>query len=93
MAFDNIIALFLLPLFGTLSDKCKSKRGRRTPFIVFGTIVAAVALVGLSFVDAAQLCKLEPISAVTDSDSAGYKDAMSTLYNFDVEQQFQLIII
>lgn len=85
MAFDNIIALFLLPLFGTLSDKCKSKRGRRTPFIVFGTIVAAVALVGLSFVDAAQLCKLEPISAVTDSDSAGYKDAMSTLYNFDVE--------
>ena len=85
MAFDNIIALFLLPLFGTLSDKCKSKRGRRTPFIVFGTLIAAVALVGLSFVDAAQIDKLEPISAVVDSDSAGYKDAMRELYASDVE--------
>ena len=85
MAFDNIIALFLLPLFGTLSDKCKSKHGRRTPFILVGTIVAAVALVGLSFVDAAQLRKLEPITAVTDSESEGYKDAMTELYRSDVE--------
>lgn len=85
MAFDNIIALFLLPLFGTLSDKCKSKHGRRTPFILIGTVIAAVALIGLSFVDAAQLRKLEPITAVTDSDSEGYKDAMTELYRSDVE--------
>ncbi len=85
MAFDNIIALFLLPLFGTLSDKCRSKRGRRTPFIIFGTVIAAVALVGLSFVDAAQMRKLEPISAVVDTDDAGYKDAMRELYDSDVE--------
>ena len=85
MAIDNIIALFLLPLFGTLSDKCKSKRGRRTPFIIFGTVIAAVAIVGLSFVDAAQLRRLEPIQALTDSDSAGYKDAMTELYRSDVE--------
>ena len=85
MAFDNIIALFLLPLFGTLSDKCKSKRGRRTPFILIGTIIAAVTIVGLSFVDAAQLKKLEPITAVTDSDSEGYKEAMGELYRSDVE--------
>ena len=85
MAFDNIIALFLLPLFGTLSDKCKSKHGRRTPFILVGTIVAAVALIGLSFVDAAQLKKLEPISAVTDCESEGYNDAMVELYRSDVE--------
>ena len=32
MAADNVLALFLLPLFGTISDKCKSRRGRRTPF-------------------------------------------------------------
>ena len=84
MAFDNIIALFLLPLFGSISDKCRSKRGRRTPFIIFGTIIAAVALVGLSFVDAVQLKSLEPVSAVVDSDSAGYKDAMRELYRSDV---------
>lgn len=43
MAADNILALFLLPLFGGLSDKCTSKLGRRRPFILFGTM-AAVAL-------------------------------------------------
>ena len=32
MALDNILALFMLPLFGVLSDKCRSKLGRRTSF-------------------------------------------------------------
>ena len=41
MAIDNILALFLRPLFGILSDKTKSKLGRRTPFIIFGTLIAA----------------------------------------------------
>ena len=44
MALDNILALFLLPFFGSLSDKSQRKAGRRTPFIRFGTIVAAIAL-------------------------------------------------
>ncbi|MBR5969877.1 MAG: MFS transporter [Lachnospiraceae bacterium] len=43
MAMDNILALIMLPLFGTLSDRCKSPMGRRKPFILVGTI-AAVAL-------------------------------------------------
>ena len=43
MASDNVLALFLLPLFGGLSDKCSSSLGRRRPFILFGTL-AAVAL-------------------------------------------------
>ena len=34
MSLDNIVALFLLPLFGGLSDKCTSKMGRRKPFIL-----------------------------------------------------------
>ena len=46
MAADNVLALFLLPLFGGLSDKCKSPLGRRRPFILFGTL-AAVALMML----------------------------------------------
>ena len=36
MAADNILALFLLPLFGGLSDKCTSRLGRRRPYILFG---------------------------------------------------------
>ncbi len=59
MALDNVLALFMLPLFGAISDKCKSKRGRRTPFIVVGTIIAVIAFIGLSFIDNAQLNKLD----------------------------------
>ena len=42
MAFDNVLALFLLPLFGALSDRSRSRFGRRTPFIVLGTLGAVI---------------------------------------------------
>ena len=41
MALDNILALFMLPLTGYLSDKLDTKWGRRTPFIVVGSLIAA----------------------------------------------------
>ena len=66
MAADNVLALFMLPLFGHISDKCTSRHGRRTPFIVIGTLIAAVALVCLSFVDNAQLKNLRDVSAIDD---------------------------
>ncbi len=77
MAIDNILALFMLPLFGTLSDKCKSRHGRRTPFIVTGTIVAVAAFVSLSFVDATQLQKIDAVAAIDDTA------ALETLYDSD----------
>ena len=58
MSLDNIIALFMLPLFGALSDKTKSKFGRRTPYVVLGTIGAACSFFCLTFADNAQLAKL-----------------------------------
>ena len=66
MALDNILALFMLPLFGTISDKCKAKSGRRTPFIRTGTILAVVFLMLLSFADNAQLRKIDAYSLVND---------------------------
>lgn len=42
MAGDNIFALVMLPVFGTLSDKTKTKLGKRMPYILAGTILAAV---------------------------------------------------
>ena len=51
MALDNILALFLLPFFGTVSDKCKSKMGRRKPFILFGTIAAIILMMLLPIID------------------------------------------
>ena len=41
MALDNVLALFLLPFFGYLSDKTNHKKGRRTPYIIVGTLLAA----------------------------------------------------
>lgn len=71
MAMDNILALFLLPLFGGLSDKTNSKRGRRTPYIIVGTIVAAFAFVGLSFSDNYQNTQiLDHTTVIADYESA-----------------------
>ena len=45
MALDNIFALFLLPIFGALSDKTKTKFGKRMPYIVIGAILSAISLI------------------------------------------------
>ena len=44
MALDNIFALIMLPIFGAWSDKVNHKRGKRTPFIFVGTIIAVAAM-------------------------------------------------
>lgn len=44
MAMDNILALFLLPFFGLLSDKCKHPLGRRLPFILLGTALSVACM-------------------------------------------------
>ncbi len=77
MAFDNILALFMLPLFGALSDKHQSKMGKRTPFIIVGTILAAVSFVGLSFVDNMQLTNIADVSQIDSTSS------LEVLYDYD----------
>lgn len=51
MAADNVLALFLLPFFGSLSDKTDTKIGKRMPFIITGTCLAAVFLLILPVAD------------------------------------------
>ncbi len=52
MALDNILALFLLPFFGTLSDHCRNQKlGRRTPFILIGTAAAVILMNLLPLLD------------------------------------------
>lgn len=51
MAIDNVLAVFLLPIIGTLSDKVDTKWGKRTPFIVLGTITAVVLMMLLPYAD------------------------------------------
>ena len=78
MALDNIFALFLLPIFGALSDKVNSRHGRRTPFIVVGAIVAAVLLVSLSIPDNAQLTNIKSISA---TEGEAYVQSLEEIYD------------
>ena len=66
MALDNILAVFMLPLFGAISDKCNARSGKRTPFITVGTIIAALAILSLSFVDNAQLQNISAVSTIDD---------------------------
>lgn len=40
MAIDNIFAIFLVAVFGWLSDRTKSRFGRRMPWIFFGGLVS-----------------------------------------------------
>ncbi len=51
MAADNVLALFLLPLFGMLSDKTQTRLGRRTPYILVGTVLAAALMVVVPIAD------------------------------------------
>ena len=77
MALDNIFALILLPIFGALSDKVNTRFGRRTPFIVIGTVVAAILLVGLSIPDNAQLNRIEK---VTGTAGDAYYEALEEIW-------------
>ncbi len=51
MAIDNVLALFLLPFFGALSDKTDTKIGKRMPFILFGTGCAVILMNLLPIID------------------------------------------
>ena len=51
MAADNVLALFLLPLFGAISDRTETRIGRRMPFILGGTAAAAVLMNLLPLLD------------------------------------------
>jgi len=84
MAADNVMAVVLLPLFGALSDKANTKLGRRTPFILIGTIAAAIVFVGLSYVDNMQLTAIADISAVTEEASEARDEAITALFESNV---------
>ena len=58
MSIDNILAVFMLPIFGALSDKVNTRFGKRTPFIFIGSIVAMVSFVALTFIDNYQIAKV-----------------------------------
>jgi len=83
MALDNILALFMLPLFGAISDKCSHRLGKRTPFILVGTIVAAAVLICLTFADNMQLKQISKVSSIDDPV------AMQEIYDNEKDAKLQ----
>lgn len=83
MALDNVLALFMLPLFGAISDRCRHRLGRRTPFILVGTIIAALMFVGLTLADNAQLKSISKVSKIDDPAS------LSELYQAEKDKELQ----
>ncbi len=54
MSIDNVLAIFMLPLFGVLSDRTKTPLGKRTPYILIGTVLAVILLTALAFLQDAR---------------------------------------
>ena len=61
MAADNILALFLLPFFGGLSDRTQTPIGRRTPYILAGTAAAVVLMNLLPLLDNGYAAAASPL--------------------------------
>jgi len=51
MAADNVLAVFLLPIIGTFSDKVDTPLGKRTPFIIAGTAAAVILMLMMPMAD------------------------------------------
>ena len=49
MSLDNVLSLFMLPLFGAISDKTMTKYGKRMPFIFVGTLAVAFGMLFLPY--------------------------------------------
>lgn len=71
MGLDNLLSLFMLPLFGKLSDnahgKLVKKWGRRTPFIVIGTVCAVVLMVFVPVATLKQQAKAQELTTQIES--------------------------
>ncbi|MBE6927533.1 MAG: SLC45 family MFS transporter [Ruminococcaceae bacterium] len=87
MALDNVLALFLLPLFGAISDRHRSRFGKRTPFIVFGTSVSVVAFMALAVIDRWQK------SALTAAAGSAEPEAMMAAAAKTTEQNPEILVI
>jgi MFS family permease len=70
MSIDNILAVFMLPIFGAISDKVMTRFGKRTPFIVVGTIAAVISFVLLIFINGIQLDALKDAGIVDAYNNA-----------------------
>ena len=87
MSIDNVLAVFLLPIFGALSDRVCTRFGRRTPFIFVGTVLAVISFVCLTLIDNYQLLRLteQGIPALREAISASDEAALEEILSKTLE--------
>ena len=81
MSLDNILAVFMLPIFGAISDKVMTKYGRRTPFIVIGTVAAVLSFIALTLINGIQLNALKEAGIVD-----AYNDAFERVIDSETSK-------
>lgn len=64
MTVDNIFAIVLLPFLGALSDRTRTRLGRRRPYILVGSILAAVFFVLIPFSMAKEILALMMVTII-----------------------------
>ena len=75
MSLDNVLAVFMLPLFGALSDKISTRYGKRTPFVVIGTVAAIITFIILAFIDASQVKAISDAGLLVDYNALKLEEA------------------
>ena len=91
MSLDNILAVFLLPIFGAWSDKKNTRFGKRTPFIFVGTIAAVISFFTLTFVDNLQLTKAVAAGIPNVDKLMGEKEAHAKALELTLANPWPLI--
>ena len=79
MSIDNVLAVFMLPIFGAISDKVDTRFGKRTPFILIGSVVAMVAFVAMTFIDNYQLAQVAAAGIPAFAESGATDEAIRRL--------------
>ena len=90
MSLDNVLAVFMLPIFGALSDKVNTKYGKRTPFVFLGTLVAVVSFIALTLIDNYQLVKLSA-AAIPELSAISTDDAIAKTLELTLANPWPLI--
>jgi len=77
MALDNVMAVILLPLFGALSDRSNFKKGRRTPYIIVGTVLSAFAFMALAYTDYMQTLKIQASDIIENHYDVAFDNSIA----------------
>ena len=91
MSIDNVLAVFMLPIFGAISDKVNTKYGKRTPFVFFGAIAAVIAFIALTLVDNYQIAKITAEGIPGLEATLGSDEAIKLALEYTVANPLPLV--